>query len=94
MNAKGEVVFKELPKGFSGNVHIAALQQSAEAVDLRNMRIREDLIPLFEKTTGLSWPPEKELDAEQAKSKSLRFCAKLREKGIGILYDPQMEKTL
>ncbi|MBR3517084.1 MAG: glycosyltransferase [Lachnospiraceae bacterium] len=94
MKADGEVVFKELPKGFSGTVHIAALQQSAEAIDLRNMRIREDLIPLFEKTTGLKWPLEKEIDAEQAKSKSLRFCAKLREQGIGILYDPQMEKTL
>ena len=92
MNAKGDVVFKELPRGFSGNVHIAALQQSAEAVDLRNMRIREDLIPLFEKTTGLKWPLEEEPDAEQAKSKSLRFCTKLREKGIGILYDPQQEK--
>lgn len=94
MNGKGEVVFRELPRGFSGTVHIAALQQSAEAVDLRNMRIREDLIPLFEKSTGLTWPLEKEVDAEQAKSKSLRFCAKLREKGIGILYDPQQEKNL
>ena len=89
LSAGGDVIFKELPRGFSGTVHIAALQQSAEAVDLRNMRLREDLIPLFEKTTGLHWPLDKEIDAEQAKSKSLRFCAKLREMGIPILYDPQ-----
>ncbi|MBR1472180.1 MAG: glycosyltransferase [Lachnospiraceae bacterium] len=88
MDAEGEVVFRALPKGFSGTMHIAALQQSARAVDIRNLRLREDLIPLFEKTTGYDWPFAGDADPEKIRNCSLRFCNKLREKGITILYDP------
>lgn len=46
--ADGTMRYAGLKKGFSGPMHRAALQQSAETVDLRSMRVRKELEPLYE----------------------------------------------
>ncbi|HPF29939.1 MAG TPA: glycosyltransferase [Lachnospiraceae bacterium] len=96
MDASGNCLFEGLRKGFSGYMHRAVLQQGVDAIDIRNMKIREDLIPLFEKTTGYSYPfirKEEWSDEEIGKirKKSISFCNKLRAKNIAILYDPMLQ---
>ncbi len=96
MRQDGSVMYKGLHERFSGYLHRGALQQDVDAVDLRNMEIRKELVGLFEKTTGYSYPVSEELrtkmlsdeETEKIRKKSLDFCNKVRKKNIGILYDP------
>ena len=93
MDKDGQVLFGGLPKGFSGLIHIASLQQDVEAADIRKIRIRDDLLPLFKEVTGLERPDEKEMSVlsdKDAVALSLEFCNKLRERGIVIMYDPDL----
>ncbi|MBQ8261895.1 MAG: glycosyltransferase [Lachnospiraceae bacterium] len=102
MDGKGKILYEGLRKQFSGYMHGAKLQQSVAAGDARNMKVREDLIPLFEKTLGVSYPMQRkdweklsEEEVEKIRKKSLQFCNKLKAKGIGVLYDPmQTEETV
>ncbi|MCR5209463.1 MAG: glycosyltransferase [Lachnospiraceae bacterium] len=96
MDKEGHVMFEGLPKGFSGLIHIASLQQDVEAADIRNIRIRDDLMPLFREVTGEDSPDSKALDTlndKDAVAESLKFCNKLREQGIVIMYDPDLTKN-
>jgi len=89
-DAEGKVVFDGLKKGYSGTMHRADLQQEAFAVDVRNMRVRDELIPLYEKMFGTEYPcdAQKTEDAKKLRSKSFDFCKKVREQGYKIFYDP------
>ncbi len=89
MKADGTVLFDGLPEGFSGPMHIAALQQSVEALDIENMTLREELRPLYEKITEYAWPFPGDDNAQRRKDRSLKLCKKLREEGYTLLYDPQ-----
>ena len=51
--------------------------------------IREELIPLYKEITGYEYSFPGDDDTERIKGKSLKFCNKLREKGIEIIYDPE-----
>lgn len=93
MDKDGQVLFGGLPKGFSGLIHIASLQQDVEAADIRKIRIRDDLLPLFKEVTGVERPDEKEISVlsdKDAVALSLEFCNKLRKRGIVIMYDPDL----
>lgn len=90
MESDGRLIFDGLYQGFSGPMHIAALRQSVPAVDLRNCIIREELIELYKDVTGYDYPFPGDDDAERVKGKSLKFCNKLREKGIEVIYDPEL----
>ena len=93
MDKDGQVLFGGLPKGFSGLIHIASLQQDVEAADIRKIRIRDDLLPLFKEVTGVERPDEKEMSVlsdKDAVALSLDFCNKLRARGIVIMYDPDL----
>ena len=96
MDKDGRVLFEGLPKGFSGLIHIASLQQDVDAADIRNMLVREDLLPLFKEVTGITDPSGEAcgiLDDKEAVSKSIAFCNKLREQGIVIMYDPDLDRV-
>lgn len=90
MEADGKLIYDGLYQGFSGPMHIAALRQSVPAVDLRNCIIRDELIELYKDVTAYEYPFPGDDDAERVKGKSLKFCNKLREKGIEIIYDPEL----
>lgn len=90
MESDGRLIFDGLYQGFSGPMHIAALRQSVPAVDLRNCIIREELIELYKDVTGYDYPFPGDDDEERVKGKSLKFCNKLREKGIEVIYDPEL----
>lgn len=96
MKKNGTVLYGGLREHFSGDMHRAVLQQDVEAVDIRNMVIRKDLIHTFEKITGYSYPMDPELcteklsenELDKIRKKSLEFCNKVRNQSIGIMYDP------
>ncbi len=92
MESDGRLIFDGLYQGFSGPMHIAALRQSVPAVDLRNCIIRDELIELYKDVTGYDYPFPGDDDEERVKGKSLKFCNKLREKGIEVIYDPELGK--
>lgn len=51
----GNRLYQGLPKEYSGDMHRAALVQDCEAVDIRCMRVRRELYPLFKEITGVSY---------------------------------------
>lgn len=98
MGQNGNVMYRGLHRRFSGYMHRGVLQQDACAVDLRNMIVRKDLIKLFEKTTGYTYPVPGEIrkkqlsdeEEEKIRKKSIDFCNKVRGKSISILYNPDL----
>lgn len=98
IDGKGRAIYEGLNIHFSGYMHRAVLQQDVAAVDIRNVVVREDLIPLFQKSTGLSYPvleqDLKERYTEQEQEfflkKSISFCNKLKKQGITVTYDPML----
>ena len=105
----GTLVFEGLPEGFSGGLqHRAVLQQDAYAVDIRFLKVRDELIPLYEEVTGVKYfngidissGNEKaeeyfnNLTPEQIVNLSLRLGIEIRKRGYRILWDPQIIKKL
>ena len=97
----GTVYYAGLPKGYSGSLHRAALPQDAEAVDIRNIRVREELWPLFRDIVGVSWqavPGEEIFDVSllpkgtDLKAVSIALGRAIRSAGYRILYLPECAK--
>ena len=58
MDEEGNVFFEGMPAGFSGGfTHRAVVQQTAQALDLRCIRVCEALMPLYEEITGVPCDP-------------------------------------
>ena len=83
MDGAGTVIYQNLPVHYSGYMHRAVLHQDAEAVDVRNMRVR----------------PEYEAQLEMMRrqgetmANSVNFSKMLRAQGGRIVYLPQMRVT-
>lgn len=98
MDGKGRPIYGGLNVHFSGYLHRAVLQQDVDVADIRNMIISDKLIKTFKKATGYDYPLDKSLlkdtYTEEENSlfvkKSLQFCNKLKEQGIGIMYEPKL----
>lgn len=82
----GGMRYAGLKKGFSGPMHTAALQQDVECADLRSMRVRRELLPLYEE--ALKRLEAAERKDELIRQESISFCGKVREAGYLILWDP------
>lgn len=85
MSAAGEVFYRGLPAAYSGYLHRAALQQEAEALDIRNMEVREELRELYEEVVK---------SGADDTEKSLRLSRAIRQAGYMLLYLPERRKTL
>ena len=88
MQKDGTLFYKNLPVGYSGYLHRAALQQEVPVGDVRNMKVRKELQPLFDEIVG----DVSKLTKEQALNKSLIFCERIRDEGYIIVYDPAQKK--
>lgn len=75
----GEVLYKGISRHFSGYMHRAVLQQDVAAVDVRQMRVREELRPLLDEIM------QEEKDPALA---SLRFGREAADRGYLLLWDP------
>lgn len=81
----GDMRFAGLKKGFSGPMHRAALQQDVYSADLRTLKVRRELWPLYlEAKSRIAGA-----DEEKIRRESIRFCDSLREAGYLIVWDPQ-----
>ena len=98
MKEDGTVYYKGIPKGYSGYLHRASLPQDAEAVDIRNIRLRKELQTLFLDVIGVPWrtvPGEEIFDVSalpegtDLRAASLKLGLAVRAAGYRILYLPE-----
>ena len=101
MDLEGRVYYEDLPKGFSGEMHRAVLWQDAEALDLRCIRVREECIPIFEETVGISYQEKNGLfdsslldNDSDIKALSLAFGRALKERGYSLVMSPDIIRKL
>jgi hypothetical protein len=101
MSDSGEVYYQGLQSSYSGYLHRAVLTQNCDAVDIRCIRVRKECIPLFEKTTGVTYkenPDTGMFDYRLLPSKtdyckvSLEFGQNIRKAGYRIMYLPDAGK--
>lgn len=99
----GKVYYEGLNHRFSGYLHRAVLHQDAEALDIRNIRIREEAKGLFREIVGVPWKtmPEQEIfdisslpEGTDIVSVSLNLGRALRMAGYRLLYLPEYERVL
>lgn len=98
MTEAGKVFYENLPVGYSGYLHRAVLQQEAAAVDIRNIRVREECQEIFRRITGVPYQTVQGKDYFDAAllpqncdliQMSLALCAAIREAGYRVLYIPK-----
>lgn len=98
MREDGSVVYEGLPVTYSGYLHRAVLQQDAEALDVRNLELRESMRGLFEEVAGVPYrvlPGTEKFDAATLPAGldpvevSLRLSKALRDRGYRLLYLPE-----
>lgn len=103
LSADGHVFYAGLRQGYSGYLHRASLSQDADAVDIRNICIREELYGLFEKTVGVPWrtAPGDDIfdvsslpDGTDHTAVSLALGRNLHKAGYRVLYLPERARTL
>lgn len=102
--ASGEPVFNGLHKEYSGYMHRAVLCQEAEMIDVRCMVASKAGEEIMEEIMGLpylknpqtgrfNWRDCMKDDADYVEI-SRKFCQKIRERGMRIVWDPSIiEKT-
>ena len=88
MRSDGTLYYKNLPAGYSGYLHRAALQQQIPVGDVRNMKVRPELRELFDKTVG----DVTKLTGSDAVRKSIEFAELMKDKGYCTVYDPAQKK--
>lgn len=99
-NAAGEPVYQGVHKEFSGYMHRAVLQQEAEMIDIRCMKVSESAENVLEEMIGLPYlrhPGTGRFDWRDCLNDdvnylelSRRFCEKIRALGYRIVWDPNM----
>lgn len=83
--ADGRMLYEGLRKGFSGPMHRAALQQDVRIADLRGMKVRPAMEPIWR--TALE--RMKGSREEDVFAQSAAFCKEMEKRGLTILWDPQ-----
>ena len=103
MSPKGEVSYEGLPVSYSGYLHRAVLQQEAEALDIRNIEVREELWNLFEEVVGAAYvtaPGTGIFDAAvlpggtDYRLLGVRLGEAFRQRGYKLLYLPDRKRFL
>lgn len=82
MDKEGKVLYSGLHKKFEGYMNRAHLMQTAVAVDIRNILVREELRPVYDEFIK-TCDEKKQLDYVKL---SLEFCEKIGKMGYEILY--------
>lgn len=95
----GNCPFEGFYSFFSGPANVAAVSRDAYGLDARTMVLRREDIPLFEKIIKMPYMEKIEerdkaycnrLDERIWKQRSMELCAVLRERGLRLLWDPQI----
>ena len=101
--ADGKPLYMGLHKEFSGYMHRAVLQQEAEMVDIRCMKVSRAAEMILEEMVGLPYlqhPGTGRFDWSGCLNGNIdfvdlsrRFCEKVREQGYRIVWDPAMTES-
>lgn len=103
MSLEGQVFYEGLSVSYSGYLHRAVLQQEAEALDIRNIEVREELRELFEEITCVSYrtlPGTDTFDPSALpretdyRSLGVKLGAAFRQRGYKLLYLPDRKRIL
>lgn len=100
----GEALYVGLHKEFSGYMHRASLQQEAEIIDIRCMKVSLEAEGILEEIIGLpylkhlrtgrfDWKDCLKEDVDYV-AMSRKFCEKIHEKGYRIVWDPDMHEKI
>lgn len=99
-NTEGEPLYQGIHKEFSGYMHRAVLQQEAEMIDIRCMKVSRPAEAVLEELIGLPYlqhPGTGRFDWRDCLNEdvdyldlSRRFCEKIRALGYRIVWDPNM----
>lgn len=87
MDADGNVIYANLHRKFSGYMNRGILTQDVTALDLRCMKVRDEL-----KETYLEYVAQ--LSEEDPVTLSLEFSEYVHQKGYFLVYDPAFEEKL
>ncbi len=107
--AEGKLLYKGLHKEYSGYMHRAALQQEAEMVDIRCMKVCREAELILEEMMGAPYHPhpgtgrfdwrecllkDRSWTEEEILDLSRRFCGRIRKMGYRIVWEPTMVEKL
>lgn len=87
----GKIMYEGWDEAEGGPMNRALSVQNAFAVDARCMQVRPDLRKLFEEIVGKPGDesfPDWEKDPQELRRRSIMFCARVRELGYLIVWDP------
>lgn len=98
--AQGEPLYAGIHREYSGYMHRASLQQEAEMIDIRCMKASPEAKAIWEELMGLPYlenPVTGRMDYRECLKKevgyleiSRKFCERIREKNMRIVWDPSM----
>lgn len=102
----GHCPYKGLHKNFSGYMHRATLTQEAYAVDVRCMRVREELWGIYEEVFAAQYGTDEQIHQKKTArkqvqdcgqeegnpqiEKSIEFCRRVRESGYTVVWTPEL----
>lgn len=102
--AGGKALYAGLHKEYSGYMHRAVLQQEAGIIDIRCMKASPEAKVIWEKLMGVSYlenPVTGRLDYRKCLKEgadyleiSRKFCERIREKDLKIVWDPSMTEKI
>lgn len=101
MGVLGEILYQGLDVHYSGYMHRAVLDQSAEAVDIRNIAVRPELWDLFEEIVGVAYKTKSDnatFDVSLLPKNtdyikvSLKLCEAVRNKGYRIVWSRRVHE--
>lgn len=100
----GNALYAGLRKEYSSYMHRASLNQEVFAVDARCMKVRKELVTIFEEVFGIPYKEdshtgyfkyEKYSEIEDSfKKHSIEFCKRVRKNGYEIVWTPDMWVTI
>ena len=91
---RGNILFQGWDEVEEGPRMIAQTVQNAWAVDVRCMKIREELYSLYEEVFGCSYEGHVMYADENLGTLSREFCARVREMGYTIVWNPALKRIL
>lgn len=91
---RGNILFKGWDEAEEGPRMIAQTVQNAWSVDVRCMKIREELYSLYEEVFGCSYEGHIMYADENLGALSRQFCARVREMGYTIVWNPMLKRIL
>jgi hypothetical protein len=91
---QGNLLYEGWDEAEEGPRLIAQTVQNAWAIDVRCMKIREELFSVYEEVFGCSYDGHVMYADENLGTLSREFCARIREMGYTIVWNPMLKRIV